>query len=319
MIETTAIAKFDESLQERGLDRRGFRVLQETIWAKPSVSGISQDDYDKTVLVAVDYCKARNLDPFKKPVHIVPVWDKAAKKYKLGLWPSINEHRITASRTQGFAGRDETKFGPTIKEKLGEVEIEYPSWAQVTVYRLLEGQRFAFVGPKVYWKETYSTASNNTPKPNSMWGKRPFGQIEKCAEAAALRAAFPEELGGQPTAEEMEGKEVGEAVDGDWSPAPPVVSEEEREALLGDEEEIAVEMEEELPPDDLPPPTGPATKAHKKRIGVLAKDKQLDSFAMVATIKDRYQAEGTADLTGQQAMDLIKHLEGMEPPGEIKF
>ncbi|MDD0937104.1 recombinase RecT, partial [Xylella fastidiosa subsp. multiplex] len=37
-----------------------------------------------------------------------------------------------------------------------------------------------------------------------MWQKRPFGQLEKCAEALALRKAFPEAVGAQPTAEEMD-------------------------------------------------------------------------------------------------------------------
>ncbi len=31
--------------------------------------------------------------------------------------------------------------------------------------------------------------------PNKMWKQRPYGQIGKCAEAAALRRAFPEEIG----------------------------------------------------------------------------------------------------------------------------
>lgn len=38
-----------------------------------------------------------------------------------------------------------------------------------------------------------------------MWKKRPYGQLSKCAEAQALRKAWPE-IGQQPTAEEMEGK-----------------------------------------------------------------------------------------------------------------
>ena len=43
-----------------------------------------------------------------------------------------------------------------------------------------------------------------------MWLKRPFGQLAKCAEAQALRKAFPEIITQQPTAEEMEGKFIEE-------------------------------------------------------------------------------------------------------------
>ena len=37
-----------------------------------------------------------------------------------------------------------------------------------------------------------------------MWTKRPRGQLAKCAEAGALRKAFPDELGGVMTAEKMQ-------------------------------------------------------------------------------------------------------------------
>ena len=39
-----------------------------------------------------------------------------------------------------------------------------------------------------------------------MWSNRPVGQLEKCAEAGALRRAFPEEIGNALAAEEMEGQ-----------------------------------------------------------------------------------------------------------------
>src|SRR5256885_16005138 len=46
----------------------------------------------------------------------------------------------------------------------------------------------------------------DTDVPNEMWSNRPVGQLEKCAEAGALRRAFPEEIGNALTAEEMEGQ-----------------------------------------------------------------------------------------------------------------
>ena len=72
------------------------------------------------------------------------------------------------------------------------------------MYRLVNGVRAPWVGPKVFWLETYATAKRDTDAPNEMWRNRVFGQIEKCAEAAALRAAFPEEIGGDYIPEEVE-------------------------------------------------------------------------------------------------------------------
>lgn len=159
-----------------------------------------------SVILALSYCRARKLDPFKKPVHIVPMWNSQLKRMVETVWPGIGELRTTAFRTGQYAGRDEAKYGETKTTKLGSVEIDYPEWCQVTVYRLLGGQRLPFPGPRVYWMESYATAARDSAEPNAMWKRRPFGQLDKCAEAASLRAAFPEEIGNEYAAEEMEGQ-----------------------------------------------------------------------------------------------------------------
>ncbi len=58
----------------------------------------------------------------------------------------------------------------------------------------------------VFWEETYARVKKSE-MPNEMWQKRPRGQLLKCAKAASLRAAFPEETGDY-TAEEMAGKVI---------------------------------------------------------------------------------------------------------------
>ena len=181
---------------------RQWQVFVEAIW--PAAKSVD------AVCMALSYCKARNLDPMKKPVHIVPVYSTELKKYLETVWPSIAELRTTAMRTNAYAGKDDTRFGPTIqkdfKYKDETAPLEFPEWAQITVYRMVQGVRCPFVGPRVLWLEAYATKSHDSEIPNTMWRERSVGQLDKCAEAAALRAAFPEELGNDHAAEEMEGR-----------------------------------------------------------------------------------------------------------------
>lgn len=163
--------------------------------------------------IVIDYCKARKLDPLKKPVHIVSVWSKKAGKMVETIWPAISELRITAMRTGNFASMEECKFGPIQKQKLGNMELEFPEWAQITINRIVrvgdDTKVLPFPGPRVYFVESYASVKGAQDlTPNSMWAKRTWGQLEKCAEAAALRRAFPEECGNDHTAEEMAGRIV---------------------------------------------------------------------------------------------------------------
>jgi hypothetical protein len=187
------------------------------------------------VILALNYCRARKLDVFKRPVHIVPIRTKLkspdGKEYWADIetvWPGINELRTTAHRTGIYAGSDPAEWGADItsewelpsgeddggdhpnappREKKAAaapvrmLKVVHPEWCQITVYRVVQGLRVAFPGPRVYWLETYATAGKSD-RPNEMWKDRARGQLEKCAEAAALRKAFPEELGGEHIVEE---------------------------------------------------------------------------------------------------------------------
>lgn len=196
----------------------------------------------ESIKLVIGYCKAQQLDPMQKPVHIVPMQVKQRKKDAKGnetnatetVWrdvimPGVGLYRTNAARTDAYAGIDAAEYGPTIEEEFGgepkkewseqahakvdtgktydKIKLKYPEWCSVTVYRFVNGQVRPFSSGRVFWKETYSTAGNDTILPNAMWRKRGYGQIEKCAEALALRRAFPE-LGAAATAEEMEGKVI---------------------------------------------------------------------------------------------------------------
>lgn len=169
-----------------------------------------------SILLVLDYCKAAGLDPMQKPVHIVPMWDRASGGMRDVIMPGVGLYRTQAARTGQFAGMSEPEFGPEVTRNIGGQDISYPEWAKVTVKRALPSGQIAEFTAVEYWTENYAVKGGKEKSiaPNAMWTKRPRGQIAKCASAQALRIAFPE-LGAQATAEEMEGKSLSgdEAID----------------------------------------------------------------------------------------------------------
>lgn len=162
-----------------------------------------------SVQLVLGYCQAARLDPMQKPVHIVPMWDKTSRAMRDVIMPGIGLYRIQASRTGEHVGTDDPVFGPMMEMTLSGQTFTVPEWCKVTVWRLKGGQRCAFTAIE-YWIENYATAGKDSEAPNTMWKKRPRGQLSKCAEAQALRKGFPDEVGSAPTADEMEGKALGE-------------------------------------------------------------------------------------------------------------
>ena len=164
---------------------------------------------DASIRMVLGYCKAAGLDPMQKPVHIVPMWDSKAGQLRDVVMPGVTLYRTQASRSGSLAGVSEPEFGPMATENIGGLTITYPEWCKVTVRRQLASGHVADFTATEYWLENYAIKGGKEKSiaPNAMWTKRPRGQLAKCAEAQALRKAFPE-LGAAPTAEEMEGKQL---------------------------------------------------------------------------------------------------------------
>jgi phage recombination protein Bet len=152
--------------------------------------------------IAMSYCRHKGLDITGKYIHVVSY----GKTYQ--LIPSIDLHRVIASRTGLYLGKDNAVLGQEItKTFIGKaktwknqqqvwdeksIELTFPKYADVTVYRLVGKEKCAFTA-RAYWLESYQRASTGNQLPNGMWETRPYSQLEKCAEALALRMAFPEE------------------------------------------------------------------------------------------------------------------------------
>lgn len=197
----TALAQtphLPDAVARRGIDEFQWRTLTNNLFPGART---------ESVLMVVDYCKARRLDPLKKPCHIVPMEVKDAKtntkEWRDVVMPGIYEYRITAHRTGLYLGHSKPEYGPAGKC----AGVDAPAWCEMTMYRWHKDSARVIEFPvQVFFEEV--VAVNREGKANSRWSKAPTQMLTKCTEAAGLREAFPEEFGSEPTAEEMEGQNV---------------------------------------------------------------------------------------------------------------
>ncbi len=196
--QLAVVEKTKREIAERGIPPATWNVLVQSLY--PGANPAS-------VLLVWDYCQARKLDPLKKPVHIVPMRVKIGDQWQWRdqILPGIYEYRITAHRTGEYLGHDEPIYGPE-GEFFG---VKAPAWCKFTVYRWNEKAKMKVpYTVTTHFVEVCGTKkkdqNSNELVANGRWERAPIQMFTKCSEAAPLREAFPEELGGTPTAEEIE-------------------------------------------------------------------------------------------------------------------
>lgn len=156
------------------------------------VDGQGKDRPDDDMLLFLYVAKRTGLDPLTKQIYAIYRWNSRMGREAMTIQASIDGMRLVAQRTKGYAGQDDVIFDDETKKQPGK--------ASVTVYKQMEGQRVPFTA-SARWNEYCQTGKDGMP--TSMWAKMPFLMLGKCAEALALRKAFPNELSGIYTPEEM--------------------------------------------------------------------------------------------------------------------
>ncbi len=139
----------------------------------------------------LEVCRSTGLNPLMRQIYAIK--RKSGDDSRMTIQTGIDGYRLLAARTGALAGIDDAEFDTETGE--------HPATARVTVYRLVAGQRMPF-SATARWREY--AALGRDGKPVALWAKMPWLMLGKCAEALALRRAFPAELSGVYTAEEME-------------------------------------------------------------------------------------------------------------------
>jgi phage recombination protein Bet len=164
-------------------------------------------------------CKRTGLDPMNKQIYALRRWDKELGREKMDIQTGIDGYRLIAERTGKYRGQLPVMWCGTDGEWRDVWLDDKPPWAAKATVLHTEKEPTTFVA---YYKGFVQMVRNKDTKqeqPNRMWSKMPELMLAKCAESAALRKAFPHELSGLYTTEEM-----GQSDYVDADPPPPALT-----------------------------------------------------------------------------------------------
>ncbi len=175
-------------------DEKQLAVLRQT--------GIGEQVSSAELAAFLHLCQRTGLDPFARQIYLIGRWDTKAGREVFRPQTGIDGYRIVAQRTvertrQSFGYEDSLWCGEDGKWTDVWLSADPPAAAKVTVLR--DGKRFPAIAR---WSEYVPLGKNGNP--TGLWVKRHAAQLEKCAESLALRKAFPNDMAGVYTSEEME-------------------------------------------------------------------------------------------------------------------
>jgi phage recombination protein Bet len=213
--------------------------------------GLEEDVTNVELAAFMHLCQMRDLDPFTGQIHLVGRYDKRKGRKVYRSQTSIDGYRIVAQRSGEYRGQTSPEWcGPDGQWVDVWLPVVPPSAARIGVYR--EG----FEAPVMaVAKWTSYAQTNKQGNLTGLWVSMPDHMLAKCAEALALRKAFPQDLSGLYTTEEMGQADGVEIVDDEAPRSKKRTAQrkpipETPEPSLEDEPVDAEVVEDEVTPDE---------------------------------------------------------------------
>lgn len=253
----------------------------------------SQEFSEPEFKVAMMFCQTKGVNPILKQVYIVKRYSNG--KATLTFITPIDVFRSKAQDSGQYAGQLSTQW-------CGEDGVWKDIWLAKTppAAARVSVLRHDFKEPLSAIALYSDYAQLKDGKPIALWAKMPSLMLAKCAEALALRKAFPDSLGGLYTSDEMgqSGMLKAEVIDAEFTPSPKL----ERPPSPPQNDTFTEEHETPKPK--------PITDAQKTELHALLKAAKIEGDDLVKRLDKKFGVVETSALTEAQAASLIATLAG---------